>query len=86
MMVSLQAFLKYSHNVYSHIISSEKSFPIIPYTAGTHSPRQYRTKINHSITHRSKNSGTPIGIQKDRVKCSSLHFSRQGGIDGSRVK
>ena len=30
MMVSLQAFLKYNHNVPTHIISDKKSFPTIP--------------------------------------------------------
>ena len=35
MMVSLQDFLKYSHNVTSHIISSEHSFPTIPYGRNT---------------------------------------------------
>ena len=29
-MVSLQAFLKYNHNVPTHIISAKKSFPTIP--------------------------------------------------------
>ena len=30
MMVSLQAILKYNHNVPTHIISAKKSFPTIP--------------------------------------------------------
>ena len=34
-MVSLQAFLNYSHNVPSHIIYDEKSFPTIPYGQNT---------------------------------------------------
>ena len=38
---------------------------------GTHSPRKPRTEI---------------GGQTDRIKRYSLHFSRQGGVEGSRVK
>ena len=85
MMVWLQAFLKYNHNISSHIISAGG---ILPYYSifGTHSPRQSRNKIKRYRTHHSKYSGTPIGSQIDRIKWSYLHFYQQGGTDGSQVK
>ena len=36
MMVSLQAFMKYSHSVTSHIIYDKNSFPTIPYGQNTY--------------------------------------------------
>ena len=81
MMVSLQAFLEYSHNVPSHMIFPEKNPPQLLHMVGRHSYRHSRTQIKRSRTHYSKNSGTPIGSQTDCIKMSSLNFSQQRGVD-----
>ena len=85
MMVSLQAFLKYSHNVPSHNISAENNSSLLFHTAITHSSKQSRTQNMCYRTRHPNHSGTSIGRQTDRIKRSSLHFFQHGGVDGSRV-
>ena len=57
MMVSLQEFLKYSHNVPINIIYA-KFFSLLFYTVGTHSPRYSITQNRRSRTRFSKHSRT----------------------------
>ena len=83
-MVSLQAFLEYSHNV-PHISFLLKTPSLLFHTVRTYSSRQSGTQIEGSRTHRSKHSGNPIRSQTGRVKRSSFHFSQQGGVDRSQV-
>ena len=71
MMVSIQAFLKYNHNVPTHIIPTKKHPSLLFHKVEKHSPRKSRTVI---------------GGQTDRIKRSSINFSWQGGVEGSRVK
>ena len=83
-MFSLQTFLKYRHNVPSHIISDENP-SLLFHMVVTHSFRPYRTQIDHSRKNWSNHSGTIIGSQTNHVKRYSLHLSRQGGVDRSQV-
>ena len=83
MMFFLQAFLRYIHNVPSHIISTDK---VLPY---------YSIRLEHTVTDSQElKIGVPehvvpkileTGSKTDRIKQSSLHFYQQGGVDGIQV-
>ena len=71
--------------IFPHTLFPLKTPSLLFHTVGTHSPRQSRTQNRCSRTCRSKHSRTSIRGQTDGIKWSSLHFSRQGGVDGIRV-
>ena len=73
-MVSLQAFLKYSHNVPTQIIYDNKILPYYSIRSEHIVPDSLDFQNMHSRTHCSKNSKNSIGGHTDRIKRYSLHL------------
>ena len=83
-MVSLQALLKYSHNVTTHIISTNK----LLFYYSTQSEQIVTDSLDLKTGVPEHNVPKMIELQlgvRQSYKRSSLHFSQQGGVDGNQV-
>ena len=85
MMVSLQAVLKYSYNVLTHIIYAKTILPDYFILSEHILPDSLELKTGvpkHIVPNILE---LRLGIRHPLIKRSSLHFSWKIGVDGSRV-